>query len=189
MQLSNCSDGLYCPRTDKDVNATCCDKRQGESAVLGHARIPESVISSIQATGNSTDSSAPRTDSSTSFIAPTTASQTAASTSTSTSTSAPASNSLSASTTGLGQSAKIGIGVGISFGILLIALLSFIAFRLYKKPQRNPPNLGRAEGVAPETKNLMEMNGNTGIQQSYELTGADAPKELYTLHNTYEVEA
>ncbi len=48
MQLSNCSDGLYCPRTDKDVNATCCDNRQGESAVLGKARIPGSVISSIR---------------------------------------------------------------------------------------------------------------------------------------------
>lgn len=193
VQLSNCSDGTVCPRTEKDTNTTCCDDSQGQFAVLGHARIPESVVSSIRATGTSTASSAPHTDSSTSSIAAATASQTtastSASTSTSTSASTPASTSLSASAAGLGQSAKMGIGVGISFGTLLVALLSFIAFRLYRNSQSNSPNLGRAEEAAPEPKNLEEKNVNTGLQQTHELTGAETPKEMYTLHNTHEVEA
>lgn len=185
MQLSNCSDGTVCPRTEQAVNTTCCDEDQGQFAVLGHARIPESVVSSIRATGTSTASSASHTNSSTSSIAPPTASQTIASTSAST----PASTSLSASAAGLGQSAKIGIGVGVSFGTLLVALLSFIAFRLYRNSRSNPPTLGRAEEVVPRSKNLEGNIANTGLQQRHELTGAENPKEMYTLHNTHEVEA
>ncbi len=205
------------------MNTTCCDDEQGQFAVLGHARIPESVVSSIQATGTSNISSASHTDSSTSAVAPATASQTTASTSTSTSVSTPASTSLSASAAGLGQSAakafrtttstststsastpastslsasaaglgqsaKIGIGVGISFGTLLVTLLSFIAFRLYRNSQSNSPNLGVAAEAAPEPENL-EEDINTGLQQRHELTDAENPKEMYTLHNTHEVEA
>lgn len=167
------------------MNTTCCDEDQGQFAVLGHARIPQSAVSSIRATGTPTASSAPHTASSTSPIAPATASQTTASTSAST----PASTALSASAAGLGQSAKIGIGVGISFGTLLIALLSFIVFRLYRNSQSNPPNLERADEAAPEPKTLEEKNFHTGLQQIHELTGAEIPKEMYTLHNTHEVEA
>ena len=156
--------------------------------MLGHARIPASVVSSIRATANSTASSASHTGSSTSSIASATASQKPASTSISNSASTPASTSLSASAAGLGQSAKIGIGVGISFGTILIALLSFIAFGLYRNSQSNPRNLGRAEEAAPEPKNL-EKNVNTGLQQIHELTGAENPREMYTLHNTHEVKA
>lgn len=174
------------------MNTTCCDDNQGQFAVLGHARIPASVVSSIRATGTSTASSAPHTNSSTSSIAPATASptttSTSASTATSTAASTPASTSSSASAAGLGQSAKIGIGVGISFGTLLVALLSYIAFRLYRNSQSNSPNLGRAEEIAPEPK-ILESNVNTGLQQSHELTGAEIPKEMFTLHNTHEVEA
>lgn len=182
MQLGNCSDGTLCPRTDKDMNTTCCDDNQGQFAVLGQATIPESVVSSIRAAGTSTISSASHTDSSTSSIAPATASQTTASASASTSTS----TSLSASAAGLGQSAKIGIGVGITFGTLLITLLSFIAFRLYRISQSNSPNLGIAKEAAPEAKNL-EKDVNTGLQQRHELTGAGNPREMYTLHNTHEL--
>ena len=185
MQLSNCSDGRVCPRTEADVNTTCCDEDQGQFAVLGNARIPESVVSSIRATGTSTASSAPLTDSSTSSVPPATVAQTTASTSAST----PASTSLPASAAGLGQSAEIGIGVGVSFGTLLVALLSYIAFRLYRNSRSKPPNVGRAEEVAPESKNLQDMIVNTGVQQRHELTGAEIPKEMYTLHNTHEVEA
>lgn len=192
--------------------------------MLGHARIPESVVSSIRATGTSEISSASHTDSSTSSIAPATASQTIASTSTSTSASTPASTllsasaaglgqsaatispkttstststsastpastSLSASAAGLGQSAKIGIGVGISFGTLLVTLLSFIAFRLYRNSQSNSPNLGIAAEAAPEPKNLVEKNVNAGLQQRHELICTENFKEMYTLHNTHELEA
>ncbi len=192
LQLSNCSDGTVCPRTVENMNTTCCDDNQGQFAVLGHARIPEGVVSSIRATGTSTISSASHTDSSKSSIAPATASQISASTSTSTSTSTsastPASTSLSASAVGLGQSAKIGIGVGISFGTLLVTLLFFIAFRLYKNSQSNSPNLGVAEEAAPEPENPEEKNVNTGLQQRHELIGAENPKEMYTLHNTHELE-
>ena len=171
------------------MNATCCDEDQGQFALLGHARIPESVVSSIRATGTSTTSSAPHADSSTSTIAPATAFQTTASTSASISASTPTSTSLSPSARNLGQSAKIGIGVGISFGTLLVALLSFIALRLYRNSPSNSPNLGRAEEAAPEPKSSEEKNINTGLQQRHGLTGAEPPKEMYTLHNTHEVEA
>ena len=193
MQLSNCSDGSVCPRTEEAVNTTCCDEDQGQFAVLGHARIPESVVSSIRATGSSTASSAPHTNFSASSIAPATASQTVASTPASrpasTSASTPASTSIPASTSGLGQSAKIGIGVGISFGTLLVALLSFIALRLYRNSRSKPANLARADEVAPEPKDLKEKVVNTGFLQVHELTGAENPKEMYTLHNTHKVEA
>lgn len=168
------------------MNTTCCDEGQGQFAVLNHARIPASVVSSIRATGTSTASSASHTNSSTSSIVPATASQTTASTSAST---PAASTSLSASAAGLGQSAKIGIGVGISFGTLLVALLSFIALRLYRNSRSNPQSLGRAEEVAPESRKLQEKIVNTGVRQVHELTGAQVPKEMYTLHNTHEVEA
>jgi len=149
--------------------------------VLGHARIPISVVSSIQAKGISTASSAPPTDSSTSSISPATISHTTASTSTSTSASTPASTNPSASAAGLGQSAKIGIGVGVSVGALLVALLFFIAFRLYRNSQSNPPNVGRKEGEIGRAEEE--------IQLRHELPSAEYPKELYTLHNNHEVEA
>ena len=158
--------------------------------MLGHARIPPSVVSSIQAAETLTASSAPPTDSSTSSIPSVTVPQTTTSMSISTSASAPASISSTASATGLGQSAKIGIGVGISFGTLLIALLSFIAFRLYRNSQSKPPILERAEEDAPEPKNLEEKNDiNSRIQLRHELSSAEPPKEMYTLHNNHEVEA
>lgn len=157
--------------------------------MLGHARIPASVVSSIQATGISTASSARPTDSSKSSIPPATVLRTTASTSTLTLASTPAFTSPAAPAAGLGQSAKVGIGVGISFGTLLVALLSFIAFRLYRTPQSKSPNLGRAEEDTPESKNLEENNVNTRIQIRHELTGAEPPKEMYTLHNIHEVEA
>ena len=145
--------------------------------MLGHARIPESVVSSIRATGISTASST---------ASQTTASQTTASPSAST----PISTSPSASTAGLGESAKIGIGVGVSFGTLLVALLSFIGFRLYRISQSNSPTLGRAQEAALGVKDSEQNNAKTGLpQQGHELTGAELPKEMYTLHNTHEVEA
>ena len=197
VQLSNCSDGTFCPRTYEDTNTTCCDDHQGQFAVMGHARIPESVVSSIRATGTSTASTAPHTESSTSSIAPATASQTTASISASTSTSTsasesasiPASTSLSAPAAGLNQPAKIGIGVGVAFGTLLLALLSFIAFRLYRHSQSNSPKDQGVEEARPEPNSSEEKNVNTGLQQRHELTGAEPPKEMYTLHNVHEVDA
>lgn len=170
------------------MNTTCCDEGEGQFAVLGHARIPESVVSSIRATGTSTASSAPHTNSSMSSIAPTTASQIIASTSASTPASA-SSTPLPASIAGLSQSAKIGIGVGISFGTLLVALLSFIAFHLYRRSRSSPANFGKAEEIAPEPKDLKGKIVNIELQQTHELTGAETPKEMYTIHNTHEVEA
>lgn len=157
------------------MNTTCCDHEQGQDILLGDASIPESVVSSIRATGISTASSASQITASTVL--------------TSTSASILASTSLSASAPGLGLSAKIGIGVGISFGILLVALLTFIAFRLYKNSQSNSLSLGRAEKAAPEPTKLREKNVDIGLQQRHELAAADIPKEMYTLHNTHEVEA
>ena len=186
------------------MNTTCCDEFQGQLAVLGHARIPESVVSSIRASGTSTASSAPHTVSSTSSMTPaSTSASTAASTSLlisastsaytagskSLSASTAGSTTLSASAAGLGLSAKIGIGVGITLGTLLVILLFFIAFRLYRNSHSNPPNLERAEEAAPEPRNSGDKNVNTGLQQRHELTGAETPKEMYTLHNTHEIEA
>ena len=179
------------------MNSTCCDDYQGQFAQLGHARIPKSVVSGIRTTGtSSTASSPPHMDSSISSIAPATASQTSASTSastsistSSTSVSIPISTSRSASAVGLGQSAKIGIGVGVSFGTLLIALSSFIAFRLYRISQSDSLNHKRAEEAALKLKSLEQKNVDTKPQQRYELTGAESPKEMYTIHNTHEVEA
>ncbi len=197
MQLNHCNDESFCPRTDKHKNTTCCDNHQEQFAVIGHARIPKSVVSSIRATGISTASSALHTNF-TSSIAPATASQTttsksaltstSASTSASTPASTSASTSLSASAAGLNQSAKIGIGVGISLGTLLFALLSFITFLFYRNSQSKSPTLGIAEEAASEPQSL-EMNVNTGLQQRYELTGAESPREMYTLYNTHEIEA
>ena len=153
------------------MNSTCCDDYQGQFAQLGHAGIPKSVVSSIQATGTSTASPSPHMDSSTSSNAPAAASQitafTSASTSTSTSStsvSIPISTSRPASAAGLGQSAKIGIGLGVSFGTLLIALSSFIAFRLYRKSQSDSINLKRAKEAAPELKSLEQRNIDTRPQ-------------------------
>ena len=182
MQLSNCSDGTLCPRTEEDTNTTCCAEHQGQFAVLGHARIPESVLSSIRA---STPSSASHTDSLTSSIAPATTTPTIASESAST----PASTTPSAPTAGLGQSAKIGIGVGISFGTLLVVLLFFIAFRLYRNSRTNFPAPKGAEEAAPEQENLGEKDVNPGLQQTHELSAAETPQEMYTLYNRHEVEA
>ena len=187
MQLSNCSDGTYCPRSEEDTNTTCCAEDQGQFAVLGHARIPESVLSSIRATESSTSSSTAsstasstsHTDSLTSSIALATASQTIASKSTST----PASTAPSASSTGLGQTAKIGIGVGISVGALLVAILFYVSFR-YRKSQAKSPTLGRAEVAAPEPKNL---NVNPELRQTHELAGARNLQELHTSYNRHEV--
>lgn len=186
LQLSSCDDGTVCPRTKEDINSTCCDDYQGQFPELGHAPIPKSVVGSIQATETSTASSAPHTDSSTSSIASATASQTTASTSASTSTSMssasvsiPISTSRSASATGLGQSAKIGIGVGVSFGTLLIALSSFVAFRLYRK---------RPEEATLQIQGLEQKDDDTRSRQRYELTGVGPPKEMYTVHSTHEVE-
>ena len=78
------------------------------------------------------------------------------------------------------------MGVGISFGTLLVALLSFIAFLLYRNSQSNSPNLGIAEEAA---KKLEKKSFNTRLQQIHELAGAESPKELSTLHNTHEIDA
>ena len=171
------------------MNTTCCDKRLGQFGVLGHARIPASLVSSIQATTTTTTratgiSSARPTG--LSSIPPTRVIQTTTSTTILASTAA--FTSPSAFTAGLGQSTKIGIGVGISFGTLLVALLSFIAFRLYRNSQSKPPDLGRAEEDTPEFKNLEQSNINT-LPLRHELTGIGPSPELYTNHNTHEVEA
>ena len=179
MQLSNCSDGTYCPRTEEDTNTTCCAEDQGQFAVLGHARIPESVLSSIRATESSTASSSSHTDSLTSSIALATASQTIASKSAST----PASTALSASSAGLGQTAKIGIGVGISVGALLVAILVHFVFR-YRKSQASSPTLGRVEVAAPEPKN---SNVNPKLQQTCELGDGREQQELVTSYNRHEL--
>ena len=178
------------------MNSTCCDDYQGQLALLGHARIPKSVVSGIRTTGSSIASSPPHRGSSTSSIAPATASQTTASTSASTSTSTsstsvsiPISTSRTASAAGLGQSAKIGIGVGVLFGTLLIALSSFLTFRLFSISQSNSLNLKRAEEAALELKNLEQKNVDARPQQPCELADAKSPKEMYTFHNTHEVEA
>ena len=186
------------------MNSTCCDDYQGQFAQLGHAVIPKSVVSSIRATGTSTASPPPHMESSTSSIAPAAASQITAFTSasaskstsskstltSSTSVSIPTSTSRSASAAGLGQSAKIGIVVGVSIGTLLLALSSFIAFRLYRNSQSDSLNLKRAKEAAPELKSLEQRNIDTRPQphQRYELTGVVPPEEMYTIHNTHEVE-
>ena len=157
--------------------------------MLGHARIPASVVSSIQATTTTTrttgiSSARPTVPSS---IPPTRVIQTTTSTTILASTAA--STSPSALTAGLDQSAKIGIGVGISFGTLLVALLSFIAFRLFRNSQSKPPDLGRADEDTAESKNLEQSNINTWMQLRHELTATEPATEMYTIHNTPEVEA
>lgn len=83
------------------------------------------------------------------------------------------------------------MGVGIPFGTLLLALLSFIAFRLYKNSRSSPKILGQGEHAASTSvpENVEKINANTVEQQRYELRGKQDPKEMYTLHNTHEVEA
>ena len=169
------------------MNTTCCDDHLGELALQGHARIPESVVSSIRATSNSTTSLAPQTTSSESSITHATATQTAAPTSPTTPSSIPASipasTPLPASAGGLSQPTKIGLAIGISFGSLLIALLTYIAFRLYKARIQ-----GLEDGEA-QTKEPEELIHPPAMQQRHEMSAASDPKEMYTLHNTHEVEA
>lgn len=62
------------------------------------------------------------------------------------------------------ESYSIHEGVGISFAALLVALLSFIAFRLFRNSQSNPPDLGRADEDTSESKNLEQSNVNTRIK-------------------------
>ena len=183
--MTNCSDGTFCPRSNADVNNTCCDKYQGQFAKLGHAVIPQSALSSIRATETSTSSSGIPSDSFT-LSSPVTrplASPTAAQAFPSTSTSTSASTSPSVSTTALDQSAKIGIGIGVSFGTLFFALLSVIAFRL----SRNFFKPRRAEQAAPEAKQVVKNIECGGVR--HELNGAMHPRELFTLYNTLEVDA
>ena len=81
------------------------------------------------------------------------------------------------------------MGVGISFGTLLVALLSFIAFSLYSISQRKPSNREKAEEATSQPKSSEHEVVDTGIQSRTELSGAENPKEMYTLHNTHEAEA
>ncbi|KAL9596527.1 MAG: hypothetical protein Q9219_005748 [cf. Caloplaca sp. 3 TL-2023] len=169
VQLSNCSDTTFCPRTKESVNATCCDEHHGEVAIIGHARIAESVISSIRASSTS------------SFISSTTVSQTGVSISP-TSSSAPTATSSPAPTSGLSQSAKIGTGVGIAIGTLAIALLVYIAVCLRKNSRRDSGKVDETP-VQPE-----EKNATSEMRPLYELGAQEAPKELHTVYNAHEVE-
>ena len=88
-----------------------------------------------------------------------------------------------ASDAGLTQSAKIGVGVGVSFGALLVALLSLIAFRLYKNSEANAP---RYEN--DPAKHLVEPILTERMTERHELTAAEHPKEMYTAYNSHEIE-
>lgn len=195
VQLSACADGTFCPRAEQDVNTTCCNDHLGQRAEQGQARIPESVVSSIRATSKATSPSALHTDATGSPIALATASlptvSTSPSKSTSTSTYTPASSSASppaftsssASEVGLSQSEKIGVAIGISFGSLLIAVLSYMAFRLYRA------RIQALKEEAARMKESREQYHPTRELQRYEMNGAGNPQEMYTLLNTHEVEA
>ncbi|KAM0794043.1 hypothetical protein BDR22DRAFT_967979 [Usnea florida] len=181
-QLSACSDETFCPRTNKEVNTTCCDNQLGNMPEY----ISPSVLSSIRATVNSTISSA----SPTALSKASTPSASGSRTTTSTSTTTPAlttpPQSSTAAAGGLDQSTKIGTGVGLSLGTIVLASLSFVAFRLYKKSKSRPKNIARAEEERLGSKNLEE---NTGIQVRHEMVDAASPNELHTPYNTHEIEA
>ena len=147
--------------------------------MLGHDRIFPSVLSSIRATVNSTDSSAPPTGILKASTPSASVFQTTASTSTTTPAFTTALPSSTAATTGLDQSAKIGIGVGISLGTLVVASLSFVAFRLYRKSKSRPTNIAGVEENTPESKPLEVDDVNTRIRLRHEL--ADADPNSYSL--------
>ena len=157
--------------------------------MLGQAPIAESLVSSIRATVTSTVSSVLHRDFSTFSVTPPSTSQITSSTAPDSAPQTPASTYQPASAAGMDQPAKIGKGMGVSFGTLLLAILSFIAFRLYRKPQKELPNCEKSKEPASELKDLETRNVNSGLQQTHELTGEEAPKEVYTLHNTHEFEA
>lgn len=79
--------------------------------------------------------------------------------------------------------------MGVTFGAVVIALLSFIAFRLYRNSQRNPQQLRRAEDAVPVPEDLEEKESNLGTPYEHELAAEELRREMHTVHNMHEMEA
>ena len=79
--------------------------------------------------------------------------------------------------------------MGVTFGVVVIALLSFIAFRLYRKSQGNPQRLGRAEEAMPVHEGLEAKQVNLGTPYEHELAAEEPRREMQTVHNRHEIEA
>ena len=79
------------------------------------------------------------------------------------------------------------MGVGISFGIVLIALLSLIAFRLSRKSRNKHQDLGNG---GEYIKNFGDRKDevNPSVRPLHELTSEENPREMDTLHNTHKIE-
>lgn len=51
VRLNKCADGSFCPRTENDVNMTCCNNRQGQNATNLGATLPASPTTSVEDPG------------------------------------------------------------------------------------------------------------------------------------------